>query len=62
MPLLYSLIITCYWLVHLFSTIIVFQTKIDRLQGADAAALESKIQQYYGTTEGDDGDLVGGHV
>lgn len=38
------------------------QTKVDRLQGADPAALESKIQQYYGTNEGEDGEVIGGHV
>lgn len=39
-----------------------FQTKIDRLQGADAAALESKIQQYYAVNEGDETEAVSGHV
>lgn len=39
-----------------------FQTKVDRLQGADAATLESKIQQYYGSEEGEDVEGVAGHV
>lgn len=40
-----------------------FQTRIDRLQGADPAVLESKVRQYYGTDEGGDEDnTVAGHV
>lgn len=40
-----------------------FQTKIDRLQGADSASLENKVRQYYGTDEaGDDDNAVAGHV
>lgn len=38
------------------------KTKIDRLQGADPQALESKIQKYYGVGEGDDSDVVSGHM
>lgn len=32
------------------------KTKLDRIQGADVAALESKIKQYYGTVNAGDGD------
>lgn len=40
-----------------------FQTRIDRLQGADPATLESKVRQYYGTEEsGDEDNAVAGHV
>lgn len=39
-----------------------FQTKVDRLQGADPTALENKIQQYYGTDDGEDAEAVAGHV
>lgn len=38
------------------------KTKVDRLQGADAASLEAKIQQYYGSTEGDEAESVGGYL
>ncbi|KAL3285493.1 hypothetical protein HHI36_000025 [Cryptolaemus montrouzieri] len=38
------------------------KTKVDRVQGADAAALETKIQQYYGIEEGEDAESVGGHM
>lgn len=38
------------------------KTKIDRLQGADPNMLEDKIQQYYGSTEGEEPEVVGGHV
>nr|CAD7424280.1 unnamed protein product [Timema monikensis] len=39
------------------------KTKIDRIQGANHEALESKIQQYYGSEEEDDGDsAVHGHM
>lgn len=38
------------------------QTKVDRLQGADPSTLESKIQQYYGSEEGEDVEGVVGHV
>ena len=39
------------------------QTKVDRLQGADPTTLESKIQQYYGSEDTEDGDsAVAGHV
>ncbi|XP_034841179.1 thioredoxin-like protein 1 [Maniola hyperantus] len=39
------------------------RTRIDRLQGADAASLESKVRQYYGTEEsGDDDNTVAGHM
>ncbi|XP_018318667.1 thioredoxin-like protein 1 [Agrilus planipennis] len=37
------------------------RTKIDRLQGADSAALETKIQQYYTEEEGE-GEGIGGHM
>ncbi|KAK9883962.1 hypothetical protein WA026_004899 [Henosepilachna vigintioctopunctata] len=38
------------------------RTKVDRLQGADATALENKIQQYYGVEESEDSESVGGHM
>ncbi|XP_039765670.1 thioredoxin-like protein 1 [Pararge aegeria] len=39
------------------------RTRIDRLQGADTAALENKARQYYGTEEsGDDDNSVAGHM
>ncbi|CAG9110074.1 hypothetical protein JYU34_010861 [Plutella xylostella] len=39
------------------------RTRIDRLQGADTASLESKVRQYYGSDEsGDDENLVAGHM
>ncbi|XP_050301226.1 thioredoxin-like protein 1 [Anthonomus grandis grandis] len=38
------------------------KTKVDRLQGADPVALESKIQQYYGGEEGDDCEGTSGHM
>lgn len=36
-----------------------FQTKIDRLQGADLAGLEAKIQQHIGSGEADSGEDFG---
>lgn len=41
---------------------LLFQTKVDRLQGADSNTLESKIQQYYGSDDGEDVEGVAGHV
>lgn len=39
------------------------QTRIDRLQGADPASLESKVRQYYGTEDaGEEDNAVAGHV
>ncbi|CAB3257255.1 unnamed protein product [Arctia plantaginis] len=39
------------------------RTRLDRLQGADPAALESKVRQYYGTDEaGDEENAVAGHM
>lgn len=38
------------------------RTKVDRLQGADPVALESKIQQYYGSDEGEDSEGIAGHM
>ncbi|KAK9745210.1 Thioredoxin [Popillia japonica] len=38
------------------------RTKVDRLQGADPTALESKIVQYYGVDDGEDADSITGHV
>ncbi|XP_075988442.1 thioredoxin-like [Anticarsia gemmatalis] len=39
------------------------RTRIDRLQGADPAVLESKVRQYYGTEEaGDEDSAVAGHM
>ncbi|KAI8429570.1 hypothetical protein MSG28_000186 [Choristoneura fumiferana] len=39
------------------------RTKIDRLQGADSNALETKVRQYYGSDEaGDDDNAVAGHM
>lgn len=39
------------------------RTRIDRLQGADAGTLESKVRQYYGTDEGGEEDnAVAGHM
>ncbi|KAJ8926132.1 hypothetical protein NQ315_009989 [Exocentrus adspersus] len=38
------------------------KTKVDRIQGADAVALENKIQQYYGSDESDDAEGVAGHM
>lgn len=35
---------------------------MDRLQGADPTALESKIQQYYGTDDAEESEAVAGHV
>lgn len=35
------------------------QTKIDRLQGADLASLEAKIQQHIGTGDADTGEDFG---
>lgn len=32
------------------------------MQGADPTALESKIQQYYGSDDGEEGEAVAGHV
>lgn len=43
---------------------LLLQTKVDRLQGANPSALEAKIQQLYGSGDGDDEeeDIVAGHV
>lgn len=38
------------------------KTKVDRLQGADPTGLESKIQQYYGSEEGEDSEGIAGHM
>ncbi|XP_066253640.1 thioredoxin-like protein 1 [Euwallacea similis] len=38
------------------------KTKIERLQGADPTGLESKIRQFYGSEEGDDGEGIAGHM
>ncbi|XP_030766301.1 thioredoxin-like protein 1 [Sitophilus oryzae] len=38
------------------------RTKVDRLQGADPPGLEAKIQQYYGSEEGEDSEGVAGHM
>ncbi|XP_067004870.1 thioredoxin-like protein 1 [Anabrus simplex] len=39
------------------------KTKIDTVRGADATALETKIQQYYGSEDSEDGDgSVQGHM
>lgn len=39
------------------------QTRVDRLQGADPATLESKVRQYYGSDDaGDEDSAVAGHV
>lgn len=39
------------------------RTKLDSCQGADPAALESKIQHFYGTGDADDSEgSVAGHV
>ncbi|XP_060536095.1 thioredoxin-like protein 1 [Cylas formicarius] len=38
------------------------KTKIDRLQGADPTGLENKIQQYYGSEEGEDAEGIAGHM
>jgi len=38
------------------------KTKIDRIQGADPTALENKIQQYYGSDDGEDSEAVSGHM
>lgn len=35
---------------------------MDRLQGADPNALENKIQQYYGSEDGEENEAVAGHV
>lgn len=43
--------------------ICLFQTKVDRVQGADPTSLENKIQQYYGSEDPEDGDSsFQGHV
>lgn len=42
---------------------VLFQTKVDRVQGADPTGLENKIKLLYGSEEGDTGDSsVAGHV
>ncbi|CAG9766186.1 unnamed protein product [Ceutorhynchus assimilis] len=38
------------------------KTKVDRLQGADPTSLESKIQQYYGSEEGEEIEGIAGHM
>ncbi|KRT79143.1 Thioredoxin, partial [Oryctes borbonicus] len=39
------------------------RTKVDRLQGADPASLESKIVLYYqGSDDGEDADSIAGHM
>ncbi|XP_045474569.1 thioredoxin-like protein 1 [Harmonia axyridis] len=38
------------------------KTKVDRVQGADAASLEAKIQQYYGSPESEEGESVSGYL
>ncbi|EFA06575.1 thioredoxin-like protein 1 [Tribolium castaneum] len=38
------------------------KTKVDTLRGADPTALENKIQQYYGSEEGEEADAVAGHM
>lgn len=38
---------------------LLLQTKIDRLQGADIASLEAKIQQHIGGGDGDTGEDFG---
>ncbi|VVC90436.1 unnamed protein product, partial [Leptidea sinapis] len=39
------------------------RTRIDRLQGADTATLESKVRQYYGNDDaGDEDNSVAGHM
>lgn len=35
---------------------------MDTLRGADPTALENKIQQYYGSEEGEEAEAVSGHV
>lgn len=43
--------------------LVLFKTKVDRVQGADPTSLENKIQQYYGSEDSDDGESsVQGHV
>jgi thioredoxin len=38
------------------------RTKVDTLRGADPTALENKIQQYYGSEDGDEAEAVSGHM
>ncbi|XP_044264016.1 thioredoxin-like protein 1 [Tribolium madens] len=38
------------------------KTKVDTLRGADPTALENKIQQYYGSDEGEEVEAVAGHM
>jgi thioredoxin len=38
------------------------KTKLDRIQGADATALEAKIKQYYGTVNAGEGDEDDGGI
>ncbi|XP_044744857.1 thioredoxin-like protein 1 [Coccinella septempunctata] len=38
------------------------KAKVDRVQGADAAALENKIQQYYGSSESEETESVSGYL
>ncbi|XP_076267639.1 thioredoxin-like [Rhynchophorus ferrugineus] len=38
------------------------KAKIDRLQGADPTGLEAKIQQFYGSEDGEDSEGVAGHM
>ncbi|KAF5274783.1 hypothetical protein FQR65_LT00366 [Abscondita terminalis] len=38
------------------------KAKIDHVQGADPSTLETKIQQYYGGEDDEDGDIFGGHM
>lgn len=43
--------------------LVLFKTKVDRVQGADPTSLENKIQQYYGNEDSEDGESsVQGHV
>ncbi|RZC38103.1 thioredoxin-like protein 1 [Asbolus verrucosus] len=38
------------------------KTKVDTLRGADPTALENKIQQYYGSEDGEEAEAVAGHM
>ncbi|KAJ3647321.1 hypothetical protein Zmor_019205 [Zophobas morio] len=38
------------------------KAKVDTLRGADPTALENKIQQYYGSEEGEEAEAVSGHM
>lgn len=49
--------------IVIFNFLWFFQTRIDRLQGADPSALETKVRQHYGPENATEDDgAVAGHV